>query len=339
MVLLSLAALLAACGGAKPLCLFRDTINKPESRSQRRALMQGGLSQFCRQMVTRNAPLKLSDDTPIIGRFYPQDCRQRELENGDLSVQFSGFGYGWTNLSKKVTFTMSGAVDYNQDFLIAEEQCDLYGYFRTRRIHGSDFRIVKIEQQFASFMNALSPVGENFGRQLVTGKLGEGFTVIHDHTGNDDFGLGVIPVGRRPFHPFQARGKDRIVYENLRTEVHQNQRDFIGPIEVTEAGRQLYLTLQVDGAAAIDLFVMTKEQGDSALRLYFDYPQSGPLLTPPMLTDVVRGGAPYTRSVPAPKGLYWVVLDNTPTAGPTMPPQNPYDDRAALVSYAIEIGD
>ena len=331
-----------ACGPGgqqSTICLFRDTINKPESRSQRRALMAQGLSKFCDQMKSHNAPLRLAPDAPVIGRYYPTDCKQREVEGGDLFVEFSGYGYAWTNLSKKMTFTMAGAVEYNQDFLIAKDECDLYAYFRTRRVASSDFRIHRIEAQLAAFVNALSPRGENFGRQLVAGKLTEGFTVIHDHKGSDDFGLGIVELGRRPAHPIAIHGSDRIAVESNRTEIHQNQRDFIGPIEISESGRALFLTAQVEGAPAVDLMIYGKDAAEQALRLYFEYPQSGPIPAPPVHTEVVAAGAPFSRAVPLPRGWYYVVLDNTATAGPTNPPGGFMDDRAATVSYGVQIGD
>jgi hypothetical protein len=40
-----------------------------------------------------------------------------------------------------------------------------------------------------------------------------------------------------------------------------------------------------------------------------------------------------------PKGAYYVVLDNTSTAGKSAPPTTALDDRAALVSLAVELGD
>ncbi len=342
LALAALASLLGACGPGgqqSTLCLFRDTINKPESRSQRRAIMAKGLSNFCDQMKAHNAPLRLAPDAPVIGRYYPTDCRQKDLDNGDLFVEFSGYGYAWTNLSKKMTFTMAGAVEYNQDFLIAKDECDLYAYFRSKRIASSDFRINRIEAQLTAFVNALSPMGENFGKQLVAGKLAEGFTVIHDHKGSDDFGLGIVELGRRPQHPIAIHGSDRIAIESNRTEVHQNQRDFIGPIEISESGRALYLTAQVDGAPAVDVMVFTKDAADQALRLYYEYPQAGPMPVPPVSTDVVAAGAPFSKAIPLPRGWYTVVIDNTSSAGPTNPAGGFMDDRAATVSYGIQVGD
>jgi hypothetical protein len=156
---------------------------------------------------------------------------------------------------------------------------------------------------------------------------------------NPDVTLGIVEKGAKPVHPFQVRGGDRLTYENLRTEVHQNQRDFVGPIEVSESGRALYIQAQVDGVPAIDLMLMGKAEAEASLRLYYDYAQSGPLAAPPGLSEVLTAGQSYVRAVPVPPGMYYVVFDNTPTAGQVAPPNNPFDDRAAVVSYVIQIGD
>ena len=328
-----------ACGGNKALCAFRDSINSPDSRSQRRALLSTGIGEFCHQLLTHNAPLRMSADTPIIGRFYANACTQRELDSGDLFVQFSGFGYGFTNVSKKVTFTMNGAVQYNQDFLIPEDRCDIYAYFRPRAVQSSDFKVVKIQAQMAQILNALSPVGDTFGKQLVTGKLNEGFTVIHDAQNHDDVVPGIVELGKPPVHPFDVRGSDRIPYENLRTEIHQNQRDFVGPIEIGEDKRSIYITATVDGTPAVDVLLLRKEEGEAALRAYYDNPDVTAVAVNPILGEVVQAGMQYQRAVPVPRGQYYVVFDHSSLLGRTNPPGNAFDDRAALVSYVIQIGD
>ncbi|HQY62087.1 MAG: hypothetical protein IPF92_05635 [Myxococcales bacterium] len=342
LALLTLPTLLAlstvGCGSCG-VCSFRGTLNEPSSRSMRRSMLQTGLSEFCKQMTSHNAPLKLSDDTPVIGRFYPRSCAQREMSNGDLFVEFQGEGYAYTNVSKKVTFQMQGAVQYNQDFLVAPDKCDVYAYFRPRQVVSSSFQVLKIESTTASFLNTLNPVGETFGRQLVSSKLNEGFTVIHDEDGSDDVSLGIVELGKRPFHAFNVRGQDRVVLENSRTEVHQNQRDFIGPLEVTGDGQAIFLRAQLDGAPQLDLFLVPRAAGDASLRLYLDYPSHGPLAQPPTLADVLTQGTEYARAVPVPKGQYYVIIDNTPSAGVVNPPANLMDDRAAVVNYAVSVGE
>ena len=305
----------------------------------RRSMLKAGMGELCKQMTARSAPLKLSDDTPVIGRFYPRSCSEREMDNGDLFVDFQGEGYAYTNVSKKITFKMQGAVHYNQDFLVAEDKCDIYAYFRPRQVMSSNFTLGKIESPTANFLNALAPVGETFGRQLVSQKIAEGFTVIHDEDGSDEVSLGIVELGKQPFHAFNMRGQDKLVLENTRTEVHQNERDFIGPFEITGDGQALFVRAQLDGAPQLDMFIVSRIEGEASLRLYLDYPSHGPLAQNPGIADVLRQGQEYNRAFSLPKGHYYVIVDNTPTAGVVNPPQNMLDDRAAVVNYAVSVGE
>ena len=96
----------------------------------RRALLKKGMGDFCQQMLERNAPLRLAPDSPVIGRFFPVQCTAPEGD--DLYVNMSGYGYAYTNLSKKMTFTMQASALYRYDFLVTEgDRCDVYAYFRT----------------------------------------------------------------------------------------------------------------------------------------------------------------------------------------------------------------
>ncbi len=329
----------ASCAGTgqRVLGVIEGPINDPGNKSLRRSILAWGLSEFCHQVTTHNAPLKLNEDSPVIGRFYPQQCAEHELPNGDLYVSLQGFGYAWTNVSKKVTFTTTATVEYDQDF--AMDGSTMYAYFRTKNVASSDFQTHVIEQPLANIVNQLTPLGNTFGKQLLATQLAQGFTVIREANGTADFGLGIVDKGKRPFHPYDVHGDDRITYENLRVEVHQNQRDFVGPIEIDDSGRALYVTASLDGGLPIDVLVLTKDVGDASLKLYYDYPMSGPLSAPPVLSDVAQPGVEYKRPLPVPKGTYYVVFDNTPTAGTVAPPQNPLDDRAAVVSYVVQVGD
>ena len=146
-------------------------------------------------------------------------------------------------------------------------------------------------------------------------------------------------MGVKPFHPYQVHGNDRITYENERTEVHQNQRDFVGPISVEDGGRSLFVTAQMDGAPAIDMLIMRKAEGDASLQLYYEYAASGPLSGLRSPARSCSKGLEVKRAVPVPPGMYYVVFDNTSTAGQVAPPVNALDDRAAVVNYLIQIGD
>lgn len=299
------------------------------------------MGDFCKQLTTRNAPLKLSADSPVIGRFYPNQCNANE---GDLlNVQFAGYGYAWTNVTKKITFTGAGAAAYRYDFQVTEgDACDIYSYFRPARVDNASFQQHRIESQMVSVFSGLSSFGNDFGRQTVSKKLQEGFTVIA-RDGNEtqiDFALGIVPLGKRPFHPYQVDSSDgKVTYENDRTEVHQNQRDFIGPIVIEEDKRALTISATVDGAPAIDVMVYRKAEADLALSTYYEVAQSGPIVGNPVSSDVLAAGRPMKRAIVVAPGTYYVVLDNTPTAGQVAPVINPLDDRAAVVSYLIQIGD
>jgi len=337
LLLATSAATLAGC--PNPLCTFRGTINDPSNRTMRRAMLKKGMGDFCQQMLQRNAPLRLSPDSPVIGRYYPKQCIAPESD--DLQVSFNGFGYAYTNVSQKMTFTMKAQALYRYDFLVTEgDRCDVYAYFRTSRIDSSEFKIHRIESQTASMMNQLTQMGDNFGKQLMGKKLQEGFTVVRYTSNNvDDFTLGILPLGQKPFHPFQVTGKDRITYENERVEVAQNQRDFVGPIVVEGDGKALFVQAQVDGAPAVDVLLMRKMDAEASLQLYFEYPQSGPLAAPPMAGDILQQGVQMNRGFPVAPGTYYVVFDNTPTAGQVNPPANAMDNRAAVINYLIQIGD
>lgn len=302
--------------------------------------MQHGLGEFCREMLTHEAPIALAPGMPAVGRFFPKNCAQSTLQNGDLFIQFDGFGYAFTPLSKKLTFTMSGAVEYDQDFRVGPD-CDIFAYFRTKNVKSSNFQTHVVEQPVASFLNSLTTLSSDVGKQLVSGKLSLGFTVIQDRSQNFDFSLGLLPEGQKPVHPLDVHGDGRIRYESARSEVHEDQRDFIGPIEVQDSGRALYVTATLDGLPALDVLVMRKEDAEVSLGLYYNYPQSGPLNAAVAYDDVLVSGRPYAQSFKVPKGTYYVVLDNTPTAGKVSPPPvaTLLDDHFGAVSYAIEVGD
>jgi len=340
-IVIACAVVLAGC--PNPVCKFRGTINEPENLSMRRSLLRHGMGDVCKQMLQRNAPLRLQPDTPVIGRFFPQTCAAKDDDNGGIYMQFGGIGYGYTNVTKKITFTANGSALYRYDFRVREEgKCDIYAYFRPSRVDASDFRLNKIESGVASMMNQLTQMGDNFGKQLVSSKLMDGFTVIsYDASETDiDFGLGITPVGKPPFHPYDVHGDDKATYESERVEVHQNERDFVGPIAVEGSGRRaIFITAQMDGAPAIDVLLVRKEEGDQSLRLYFDYAQIGPLAAPPLTNDVLSAGQEMKRAVPVAPGMYYVIFDNSASAGRASPPGNAFYDRAAVVNYLIQVGD
>jgi hypothetical protein len=317
-------------------------INRTDNKSLRFALLKYGLESFCQEMTKRGAPLKLSDDQPSIGRFYPQRCDTRLMDDEtskSFLVQFLGSGYAWTNITKRMGFDAAGVIEYDPDFLL--DQGSMYLYFRTKHIAATSFQSKMIENSAANAALLLAPGGfaERFGRQVVAEELTRGFTVIRAADGSVDFGLGIVEKGKAPFHPYQIKGDAKTVLANERIEVHSAQREFLGPFEVDSQGKALFFTVGVDGAEAVDLFVVPKDAGDQWLQLYIQQPQTTPPMYAPLMADVAAAALPYRKALPVAKGRYYLIVDNTPTAGRVAPPANLLDDRAALVNYAVQLGD
>lgn len=317
-------------------------INDPSNRTMRRNLMSYGLGQFCQQLTSHSAPLKLTADAPVTGRFYPRHCTQQTLDNGDLWVQFDGQGYAFTDLSRKVTFTAGASLQYNEDFKCADNDA-IYAYFMTRTAAPPTFQVVQIEAPVASLMsNVVGPYANSFGTQMLTKQLAEGFTVVQSDNGAIDFDLGKLPVGQPIKHPFDVHGSDKLLVESQRVQIANNERDFVGPIEIKDSGRALYFLMGLEGGQAVDILLMPKAQGEQALQNYLNVGPVGALPAPAQWSDVVRFGQQYQRALPVPPGVYYVVIDNTPSAGQVAPPASlPFgaSDPPAVVNYAIQIGD
>ena len=317
--------------------LMPGAMNDPSNRTLRREILSYGIGRFCTELQKHSAPLKLADDQPAIGRFFPTTCNTKELSNGDLQVALTGDGYGWTNLTKKVTFDMSGTLEYDQDFQM--DGSTMYAYFRTKSVTKSDFKLRAIENPIASFVNQLTPVGDNFGRQLLGSELQKGFTVIRDKDSNADFGLGVVDLGHKPLRPWDVHGSSRITYENTRSEIHQNQRDFIGPIWIESGGDAVWVTATLDGVDAADVIVLGKADGEASLASYINAGAAGPLTGTPLFADVLQNGKQWSKPIALPKGVYYLIFDNSSTAGRVSPPVNLLDDQAATITYVVQVGD
>ena len=302
--------------------------------------MSYGLDEFCKQMLTRDAPIRLTENQPVIGRFYPKGCRQKQLDNGDLYAEFDGVGYAWSLPTRKMSFFAGAVVTYNQDYKCTPDN-DLYAYFPTRTpLAAPQFKITSIEQPLTSLINASLPqLSDQFGQGLLQTKLAEGFTVIRDHDSQMDFGLGQLPLGSKPEHPFQIQPKNAYVYENLATEVHRGEHDFIGPIVVANSGKAINILVKVDSARAVGILLMAAWEADPLLNAFIQYGPANeirPTRGEPWTGIASGGGAEYRRTVAVPRGAYYVVIDHNATLDP---PQNILDDTPALVRYMISIGD
>ncbi|HEX7669141.1 MAG TPA: hypothetical protein VF395_06150 [Polyangiaceae bacterium] len=348
LVLLSLCLGVTACAKKETLgmgamgLLGPGVINDPKNKSLRFDLLKFGLDQFCQEMTGRGAPLKLRDGEPVLGRFFADGCNSQIIDEDtrkSFVVQYSGRGYGWTNLTQRLGFSSSGLVEYAPDFQL--EDGAMYVYFRPVNVASAAFQTLTVESALARGGLAVTGVNpDQLGRDMVEGQLRRGFTVIRTgSSGETDFGMGYIPVGKKPFRPFYVESVDKVVLDDDRTEVHGNQQDFVGGFVVKEDDQALYMTVQVDGAPAVDIFLVPKADGDRVIDRYVRTPGPSLLFAPPLLEDTVAAGAPYKRTVPVPKGTYYLLVDNSAALGRSAPPAILGDDRAARVDYVVTVGD
>ena len=340
-IALALSFIGASCGQAA-LAIMPGVLNDPGNLTLRRALLKFGTSTMCAELLRRSVALRTQDDDPAMGRFFPAACFAQEMPNGNMFVQFSGVGYAWTNATKRLTFDASASVEYEQDFLM--DGSTLYVYFRHKATSSVTFNVKVVEAPASASMLGL-PVNVNaqtlasqLGPQLLRAALSRGFTVIRENDGAAAFGLGIVEKGQRPLAPYKTTDSGRLLLANDRTEVHQGQRDFAGPFEVTGDGRALSLTVSVDGAPGADVLLVPVSIGQSWRDTYIAQAATTPPPSPARVDEPVMQGVIWRRTVALPKGAYYVVLDNTATAGRTSLPINPNDDRAAMISFAVEEG-
>ena len=169
-------------GGQASFGIMPGVVNDPGNRSLRRAIMRFGLEEFCRELTHRGAPLRMRDDDPVIGRFYARTCNHQELNSGDVFVQISGIGYAWTNVTFRVAFTASGAIQYNQDFLM--DGSTMYAYFRTRTIASQEFNTTMVERAGSAGAAALGGLHQPY-RQADHGSAADPWIHGHPRLGRD----------------------------------------------------------------------------------------------------------------------------------------------------------
>ncbi len=310
-----------------------------------------GAGNVCNEMTKRGAllrvPVPVPGFPPAVGRFYPQTCQSAiNDDKKTLSIWLTGNGYAWTPATQKMSFETSLAVEYKPDF--HKDGDTIYVWFDVVDSPAPQFRIVHVEQAVTNAALSLYPM-EWFAGQManafVATQLAKGFTVIREDD-QDDFSLGRLSVGQRPVHPWEVEGDDRFTFANETTEVRGLQQDFLGPYEVDSGDRALYLKMKVDGPP-LDVFVVPKDVGYTWRMQYQNAsPPSGP---PPNARIVQAGQTPpsgfFEGWVRVPQGAYYVVLDNSASAGTLQPPAkiptpvDPSRAQGATVSYLIQVGD
>ena len=305
-----------------------------------------GASRICPEMLKRGMPVRMQDRAPAIGRFFPMQCSYAVNDAAQtVTVHFAGTGYVFMTPAKRVGFSCTGSVEYRPDFQIVDDDVYVWGRLN-RMVQGPNFQIGYVENGILDLAANIPPFGTmaNFlGQAVVSGEMTRGFTVVHNEDKGDDFSLGILVPPQKPHHPFKVTNTERYTFANETTEIHQGQRDFLGPFEVTEGGQSLALMMSLNGPA-VDVMVVTKGTGDAWRDMYQrGIPQGmGPPPGPIVAGGPLQPGPTDNRSYPLPPGLYYVVIDNTSTAGLVSPPTsffNPLGDAVARVSYVAQLAE
>lgn len=322
--------------------LGSGVVNDPENKSLRFDLLKFGLGTFCQQMQSTGAPLRMSDEEPVMGRFYASACNSQVLDEPtrkSFVVQYAGTGFAANPQGGRIGFSTTGLVEYAPDFMLHGGM--LYVYFRPRVVDATGFKTLLVESQLAeTALRLLGVSPDAFGRKVVDGQLRRGFTVIrHNEAGETEFGMGIVPLGEHPHRPYAVKSETKRVLVNERTEVHLGQQDFIGPLVVEQDAHALYLTATLDGTAAADVLVVPEAVGRSMLERYVNQPGAAPLAAGAALDEPLTRGAEWKRYVVAPPGKYYVVIDNSGSAGRTTPPPGSSDGRSARVDMLVLVGD
>jgi hypothetical protein len=175
------------------------------------------------------------------------------------------------------------------------------------------------------------------GKDIIERQLGRGFTVIRrSERGEVEYGTGLIPVGQRPFKPYQVVRSDKLTIDNDRTEVHPGQQDYIGGVAVTEDDTRLTLSLALDGAPAADVFVLPESDARVMREAYVTRAGGAVLARAPLLDAELRANQPLTLAIDVPPGDYCLILDHSASAGRSPPASG---QQAAKIDYLLQLGE
>ncbi|MFT3774857.1 MAG: hypothetical protein QM820_56635 [Minicystis sp.] len=325
----------ASCGQGA-LGIMPGVINDTHNLSLRRAILAEGKGKICAEVQARSLAIRPRDDAPAIGRFMPLQCYARDLPNGEIYLQLGGRGYVWTNVSQRVGFEAGIGVNYDVDFQL--DGSTMYLYLRPRAATAPAFATKVVENPQAAFFGgmATTPSGQKmtdaFGASIMSSQLTRGFTVIRKPDGTIEMGLGVIPPGGHPMAGIATLDRDKPVLLNDRSELRPNQRDFI-PLEVPP-GSKLTLLVGVAGPG-VDVLLLPRAAGEAWLGAYATQAVTTPPPAQPFVDEPVDPGPIWRRTVAVPPGAYYLVLDNTPSAGRRAPAAS--GDQPAVVSYGAEL--
>jgi hypothetical protein len=300
-----------------------------------------GAQKVCPEMLKTSVPLRLQDRAPAIGRFFPAQCSYNVNDDSQtLTIHIAGSGYAHVPTAKRIGFTLTASVEYRPDFMLAGDDIYVWGKLN-RVVNGPNFQLGYVQNPVLDIATAVTPLGSaaNFlGNGVVSGLLTRGFTVVQNDDTGKEFTLGIINPPMKPFRPIEVTDDESFTFANETIDVFVNERDYLGPFEVTDSDQLLSFRLSLTGNA-VDLLVVQKQTGD---QWRDGYEKGQPLGGPP---GMIVAGTPVqpgmsTRKFKVPPGLYYAVVDNTSAAGNVNPPfsiPNPLFEPAARLSYVAQL--
>jgi hypothetical protein len=301
-----------------------------------------GANRVCPEMLKRGIPIKMQSLGPnSVGRFFPQNCRAMlNDQERSLYVDVQGTGYAFTSVTKRVGFWASIQVEFKPDFRMADDAMYVWGRFY-RLPSKPDVRILGIENTAINVASQLPFGGDltsNITQGFVTSEVGRGFTVIRSEDG-DDFALGLLNPPYKPPRPFENK-EERYIMATDTTEIHGNQRDYLGPFEIKRKDQGVFIKLNVQGAPLFATLV-TKETGD-LWRVPYERVQ--PLAAPPgpVLGSFQANPGQMTQFYPLNPGSYYLVVENRASGG--IAPLGvsvpiPLTDVVSTLGYSLEEGE
>jgi hypothetical protein len=305
-----------------------------------------GASKICPEMIKRGVGLRMQDRGAMVGRFFPNQCGLDVNGNTQtVTVHFSGTGYAYTPLTKRVGFSTTASVEYRPDFYLTED--DIYVWGKVNRIvQGPSFRLGYVENPVADAATAVTPLGQIanlFGNQIVSGELTRGFTVVqNDETETKTFALGLLMPPQKPHTPFDVEGDERHTFANETVQVQWQQRDFLGPFDVVDTDQVLTMKMFLEGPA-VDVMVVSKQVGDIWREAYQTGRPMGPPPGPVMAGGPLQPQRDQLASYRLPPGQYFVVIDHSQYAGTVNPPPasplNPLGGPGVKLSYVAQLAD
>lgn len=329
--------------GAAGCFLYRAPINASES-ARWFLFSHFGAEKICPEMTKRGVALNpqqavLGGPTgTIIGRFFPTQCNVAVHDDTHTIVaSIGGDGYAFVPTARRVGFAATVAVEYAPDFRLEGDSMYVWGRY-TKTVTPPSFQLTGVENPLVSLatMTPLGNVATVLANGMITSEVARGFTVVREDDG-DSFAQGILSPPNKPPHPFKSKD-DRAVIEGGTVQIHAQEREYLGPYEIADDDRALFVHLRVSGQAPT-MVVVDKGTSDLWRQSY----QQGKALAPPPSAPIQTGpvnAGEQTLTLPLKPGLYSIVLENG-AAAPFSPLGLPVPATEAVTNldFQIEVGE